>query len=192
MGTKGDGNRRRIIEAADQLFYKRGYNQTSFQDISEATGIPRGNFYYYFKTKDDILGAVIDNRLDALTAMLKQCEAAGGTPLDRLLAFSNILETNRDNVLESGCPVGTLDSELAKDDPQLHEKSRQAFSLLRQWLREQFEALGKANADELAMDLLARIQGVTVLACAFNDGDFIRRSLKDIQDWIECRAMNQA
>ena len=41
MGTKGEGNRQRIIEAADGLFYRRGYNQTSFQDISEATGIPR-------------------------------------------------------------------------------------------------------------------------------------------------------
>ena len=48
MGTKGEGNRQRIIEAADNLFYRRGYNQTSFQDISDATGIPRGNFYYYF------------------------------------------------------------------------------------------------------------------------------------------------
>ena len=49
MGTKGENNRTRIIEAADQLFYKHGYNQTSFSDIADITGIPRGNFYYYFK-----------------------------------------------------------------------------------------------------------------------------------------------
>ena len=55
MGTKGENNRARIIEAADELFYKRGYNQTSFSDIADITGIPRGNFYYYFKTKEGIL-----------------------------------------------------------------------------------------------------------------------------------------
>jgi len=190
MGTKGDGNRRRIIEAADQLFYKRGYNQTSFQDISEATGIPRGNFYYYFKTKDDILGAVIDTRLEALKAMLKQYEASSDEPRERLLAFSTILEANRDNVVQSGCPVGTLDSELAKDDPLLHERSRQAFALLREWLCEQFAALGKNNADDLAMDLLARIQGIAVLACAFKDAAFIQRSQAEIQDWLRNCTLN--
>ena len=76
MGTKGEGNRQRIIEAADSLFYRRGYNQTSFQDISDATGIPRGNFYYYFKTKDDILNAVVDTRIAELTVMLNNCESA--------------------------------------------------------------------------------------------------------------------
>lgn len=190
MGTKGEGNRRRIIEAADQLFYKRGYNQTSFQDIAEATGIPRGNFYYYFKTKDDILNAVIDTRIEELGAMLKQCEAASPEPRERLLAFSNILDSNRDSILQSGCPVGTLSSELAKDDPFLHEKSRQAFVLLRNWLCRQFEALGLGNADDLAMDLLARLQGVTVMACAFKDADFISRSLLEIQDWIKNKTLN--
>ena len=58
MGTKGEGNRQRIVDAADSLFYRRGYNQTSFQDISDATGIRRGNFYYYFKTKYEILESV--------------------------------------------------------------------------------------------------------------------------------------
>lgn len=51
MGRKGENNRQRIIDAAENLFYRRGYNQTSFQDISDATDIPRGNFYYYYKTK---------------------------------------------------------------------------------------------------------------------------------------------
>ena len=44
MGTKGTTNRQRIVEAADRLFYVRGYNQTSFSDISDATGLPRGNY----------------------------------------------------------------------------------------------------------------------------------------------------
>ena len=52
MGKKGEGNRQRIVDAAEDLFYKSGYNQTSFQDISDATDIPRSNFYYYFKTKE--------------------------------------------------------------------------------------------------------------------------------------------
>ena len=190
MGTKGEGNRQRIIEAADSLFYKSGYNQTSFQDISDATGIPRGNFYYYFKTKDEILDAVVKARVADLTVMLNHCEAETEDARERLILFSNMLEYNRDAVIESGCPIGTLSSELAKDNPALQEKSRQAFVLLRDWIKQQFEVLAIANADDLAMDLLAKLQGVTVMACAFKDVDFVKRSHQQIKDWINAKTLN--
>lgn len=190
MGTKGEGNRQRIIDVADSLFYRRGYNQTSFQDISDATGIPRGNFYYYFKTKDEILEAVVNSRIAQLSMLLNRCEAETADSRERLLSFSNMLEYNRDDVIQSGCPIGTLSSELAKDTPALQEKSRQAFILMREWIGQQFESLGKADADDLAMDLLAKMQGVAVMACAFKDIDFIRRSHREIQDWINRKTVN--
>ena len=190
MGTKGEGNRQRIIDAADDLFYKSGYNQTSFQDISDATGIPRGNFYYYFKTKDEILNAVVDSRMTDLSSMLSQCDSETDNARERLLMFSNMLEDNRDDVLQSGCPFGTLSSELAKDDPLLHDKSRQVFVLLRDWIKQQFEASGSTNADDLAMDLLAKLQGVTVMACAFKDVDYMKRSHQEIKNWINANALN--
>ena len=190
MGTKGEGNRQRIVDAADNLFYRRGYNQTSFQDISEATGIPRGNFYYYFKTKDDILDAVVRSRVADLNAMLNQCEAETGDARERLLLFSNILETDRDKVVQSGCPIGSLSTELAKDDAQRHEISRQGFVVLRDWLKKQFAALGLTNTEDLAMDLLAKLQGVTVLACAFKDTAFVKRSHREIKDWINTKTLS--
>ena len=186
MGTKGEGNRQRIIEAADSLFYRRGYNQTSFQDISDATGIPRGNFYYYFKTKDDILNAVVDTRIAELTVMLNNCESATDDARERLLLFSNMLEHKQDDVIQSGCPIGSLSTELAKDEPALHEKSRQAFVLLRNWIKLQFESLGLTNADDLAMDLLAKLQGVTVMACAFKDRDFLHDRQRQYPDRSGC------
>ena len=190
MGTKGEGNRQRIIEAADGLFYRRGYNQTSFQDISEATGIPRGNFYYYFKTKEDILNAVVDSRIAELNNMLAQCEAESDDARERLMLFTDMLDSNRQDILQSGCPIGTLSSELAKDEPVLHEKARQALSLLRDWIKLQFESLGVSSADDLSMDLLARLQGTTVVACAFKDDDFISRSHQEIKDWIKTKTLN--
>ena len=190
MGTKGEGNRQRIIKAADNLFYQRGYNQTSFQDISDATGIPRGNFYYYFKTKDDILNAVVDTRIADLQVMLNNCESETSDAAERLLLFTNILEYNKDNVIESGCSIGSLCTELAKDESVLFEKSKQAFVVLRDWLTLQFEAVGLTNADDLAMDLLAKLQGVTVMACAFKDVEYVERSHREIKDWIKTKVLN--
>ncbi|MBL4711454.1 MAG: TetR/AcrR family transcriptional regulator [Gammaproteobacteria bacterium] len=190
MGTKGDGNRQRIIVAADNLFYRRGYNKTSFQDISDATGIPRGNFYYYFKTKDEILNAVVDTRVEELSTMLKSCEIQTDDARERLLLFSNMLERNRDDVIESGCPIGSLCTELAKDAPVLHDKSQQTFLLLRDWIKRQFEILAITDADNLAMDLLAKIQGAAVMSCVFNDSDYVNRSHIEIKRWINEKTLN--
>ncbi len=188
MSSKGESNRQRIIGAADNLFYRSGYNQTSFQDISDATGIPRGNFYYYFKTKDEILNAVVDTRILELKKMLKQCDADTDDARERLLMFSNMLERSREDVIRSGCPIGTLNSELAKNDSVLHEKSSQVFILLRDWIKQRFGDLGLDNADDLAMDLLAKLQGVTVVACAFQDDAFVKRSHREIKEWINSKA----
>ena len=190
MGNKGENNRQLIVEAADQLFYTRGYHQTSFRDISDATGIPRGNFYYYFKTKDDILNAVVETRLQVYGEILEGCEQKSSDPRQRLLCFSNMLSSFEDSIVVNGCPVGTLCSELAKDESGLQKISRAVFSLMRSWLREQFEALNCSNADNKAMDMLARIQGITVMASAFGDRDFIHRSLSELQVWIDRQTVN--
>ena len=60
-----------IIEKADTLFYEGGFEATSFADIAAAVGISRGNFYHHFKTKDDILDAVICRRIESTGAMLE-------------------------------------------------------------------------------------------------------------------------
>ncbi|MDH5612763.1 MAG: TetR/AcrR family transcriptional regulator [Gammaproteobacteria bacterium] len=190
MGNKGESNRQLIVKAADQLFYTRGYHQTSFRDISDATGIPRGNFYYYFKTKDDILNAVVEARVEVYGDILKDCEQKSTDPLQRLLCFSNMLSKFEDNLIVAGCPIGTLCSELAKYEADLQEVSRAVFSLMRDWLVKQFAALNYSDADNKAMDMMARMQGITVMASAFGDRDFIHRSLKELQDWINSLRLN--
>ena len=190
MGAKGDNNRQRIVEAADQLFYTRGYNQTSFRDIAEMTGIPRGNFYYYFKTKDEILNAVIEHRLAGIQDYLRQCESVSTEPRRRLLAFAGLLDHNKENVIAFGCPLGSLSSELAKDDAALQRASVRVFEIIRQWLRQQFAALGFGDAEARAMDLLARMQGITVMSCAFKDMAFLERSNAAIRDWINQQTLS--
>lgn len=190
MGSKGDNNRHLIIEAADQLFYTRGYHQTSFRDISDATGIPRGNFYYYFKSKDDILNAVVESRVQVWTEILETCERDSSEPRQRIICFSKMLSKFEDSIVLNGCPIGTLSSELAKDEDDLQEISRAVFSLMRSWLTQQFSELNCSDADNKAMDMLARMQGITVMANAFSDRDFIHRSLSELQDWINSQNSN--
>jgi TetR/AcrR family transcriptional regulator, transcriptional repressor for nem operon len=178
--------RDRIIGAADLLFYRQGYERTSFADIADVVQISRGNFYYHFQTKDEILDAVINARLAKTQSMLERWEIEGKRPADRIRSFIHMLIANRADIKRFGCPVGTLCAELAKLDHVAQTEANRIFTLFRTWLRGQFVLLGReAEADALAMHLLARSQGVATLASTFHDEKFIRQEVRQMCDWLE-------
>ncbi|BCH32060.1 TetR family transcriptional regulator [Mesorhizobium sp. L-8-10] len=174
-----------IVEKADALFYEGGFEATSFADIAAAVGISRGNFYHHFKTKDDILDAVIVRRMECTRAMLDGWEADGDGPRERILSFAHMLIANQAKIMAFGCPVGTLCSELAKLDHAAQDRASDIFGLFRDWLAGQFQALGAGDrAEALALHLLSRSQGVAVMATAFRDETFIRSEVAGIEHWL--------
>ncbi|MBL8581398.1 MAG: TetR/AcrR family transcriptional regulator [Rhizobiaceae bacterium] len=182
-----------IVKRADALFYEGGFGATSFSDIAGLVGISRGNFYHHFKTKDDILDAVVALRMERTRRMLDAWEAEGGDPRQRILSFVHMLVANRAQIMAFGCPVGTLCCELAKLDHAAQHKAADIFGLFRDWLAVQFRALGMpARSEELALHLLAWSQGVAVLAAAFRDEAFIRREVATITAWLDGLASNQS
>jgi TetR/AcrR family transcriptional regulator, transcriptional repressor for nem operon len=182
-----------IVEAADRLFYQQGYKKTSFSDVADAVGLSRGNFYHHFKSKDEMLNAVINLRLANTQKMLERWEIEGKNPEDRIRSFIQILIANRIKIKRHGCPVGTLCSELAKLGHPYRGEANRLFTLFRIWLRKQFVLLGrKADANDLAMHLLARSQGVATLANAFHDEKFIKQEVELMCDWLRSCAEKAA
>jgi AcrR family transcriptional regulator len=186
--------REHIVEAADRLFYQQGYEHTSFADIAGVVKISRGNFYFHFKTKDEILDAVINRRLAEKRQMLERWEIEGEQPADRIRSFINIMLVNRADLKRYGCPLGTLSTELAKLNHPAQPEATELFTLFRTWLRRQFDLLGrKTDADKLAMHLLARSQGVATLASSFHDEEFIRQEVEQMHAWLDaCMGRNSS
>jgi TetR/AcrR family transcriptional regulator, transcriptional repressor for nem operon len=177
--------REHIVDVADRLFYEKGYDHTSFSDIADVVKISRGNFYHHFKSKDKILDAVIERRLANTQRMLDQWECEGEHPADRIGRFIDILTANQANIMLYGCPVGTLCAELAKLNHASQTAANRLFVLFRTWLGRQFTLLGReADADALAMHLLARSQGVAAVANAFHDSAFIQQEVALMRDWL--------
>jgi len=175
-----------IVAAADQLFYQKGYEQTSFSDIANAVNISRGNFYYHFKTKDEILNAVIGVRLAAIRQMLEQWETEALQPEDRIRRFIDMLTANSNPIQRYGCPIGTLCSELAKLNHASRAEANKLFVLFQTWLSRQFALLGRdADADALALHLLVLSQGIATLANTFHDTQFIAQEVQQMHDWLE-------
>lgn len=175
-----------IISKADELFYQQGFEFTSFAHIAEAVGISRGNFYHHFKSKDDILSAVIERRREGTQKLLETWGREAPTPEARIRAFIQILIMNQAKIQRYGCPVGGLCSELAKLEHGLHANALELFVLFREWLVAQFNALGVAKkANELALHLLAASQGIAVMANNFQDSDFVQREVKGLEAWLK-------
>lgn len=178
--------RSQIIEAADDLFYRQGFDHTSFADVAEKVGISRGNFYYHFRTKDEILSAVIERRLSQAQARLRSWEAEANTPQERLKLFIRILTRNQDKIMQHGCPVGTLCNELAKLDHAAQPEAKGLFTLYENWLTQQFEAMGHGNQAQVhARHLLAMSQGVATLANAYKDPAYITDEVSRLCQWID-------
>jgi AcrR family transcriptional regulator len=178
--------REEIVAAADDLFYRQGYAHTSFADIAAVVEISRGNFYHHFKSKDEILDAVIAARIAKRKRLLERWEREAKGPADCIRSFIRILIVNGSDIKRYGCPVGTLTSELAKLAHASQPGANQLFTLFRTWLAKHFATLGrKADADHLALHLLARSQGVATLANAFHDEGFIRREVRLMEEWLE-------
>lgn len=185
--TRGQDTREKIITTADNLFYEKGYNNTSFADVAAATGVQKGNFYYHFKTKEELLSAVIAFRMNIIDDLLAQCEEKFPTPKQRLKRIVDILKNETHNVLEYGCPMGSLNVELGKQQKQLQSQAAQMFDRFIYWCEKEFGQLGqpKKEAQHMAMHLMATLQGAALLANVYRDEKFINREVRDLKTWID-------
>lgn len=189
MARKSERTRQRIVEAANRLFYHKGYNRTSFTDVVEAANVPRGNIYYYFKTKDEILLAALEYREQRIAKMLNDWSGSYRTPIERLHRFLNILTNTTESLIRNGCPMGTLNAELGKEQHELQESAENLFKLFENWVTDQFAELGYAGrAHELALSLVGQAQGINMLAHVHHDADFLKREKERLDRWVEMLA----
>ena len=184
--SKGTLNRERIIEAARDLFYHQGYAATSFSDIAQAAKIPRGNFYYYFKSKEDILSDVIRSRLNVLQNQFRDWDCTNSDPRQRLLRFICIPLQDEVNLIRYGCPLGTLNSELCKSNTAQPSSAVALFDMVVAWMATQFKELDYGpRSHMLAMQLLARLQGAIVLCNAYRDSSYLHYEIDELKTWIK-------
>ena len=118
----GEEKRQCLIETAMQVMYQQGTHRTTLADVAQASGVPLGNIYYYFKTKDALVEAVIKARLQGLRDTLHAFEALPD-PWQRLKALVGLGRSRRDDLMSYGCPFASLCLELEKEETPLAQSS---------------------------------------------------------------------
>jgi TetR/AcrR family transcriptional regulator, transcriptional repressor for nem operon len=181
--SKAD-NRTRLIQAAEKTSYRYGFGNTALADIAKEANVPLGNVYYYFRTKDEIVEAIVALRVSRFRKLLQELDKAD-SPKERLCGFVQIKIKNRQVLARSGCPVGTLCSELHKNGGPVAKKSTILLAEALAWMEAQFKVLGKGTDSRgLAVHLLSATQGVSVLAHTFHDSRLIEMEAARLKEWI--------
>ncbi len=93
------GRRARIIRESARLFRERGYERTSVRDIAAATGLQSGSWVYYFRTKQEILAAVMEEGLQRSLARIEAIGHQAGTPRER---FEALVRAHLETLLAPG------------------------------------------------------------------------------------------
>ena len=124
--------RDRILEAGAQLIHRQGYNRTGIQEILQAAGVPKGSFYFYFKSKEDFGLALVDFFGQFFRQKSQELlEDASQPPLTRLRAFfDSFHERFSQNEFCGGCPVGNLAQEMGDLSPAFGHKLTQAIDFM--------------------------------------------------------------
>jgi AcrR family transcriptional regulator len=185
--TPTQGKRERLAAGAREVIHRHGVEATTIADIAEAARVPVGNVYYYFKTKDELVEAAIDSRARDVRSLLDSLERHR-TPQARLKALVRALMDQRELAAQYGCPLGSLCSELDKRTDGLDRTCAQLLELPVQWAERQFGLIGRRDARDLAVALLAAYQGVALLANTFRDPDVMAREGRRLERWVDSLA----
>jgi TetR/AcrR family transcriptional repressor of nem operon len=132
MAVTVSNTREKIISKGAQLIHAQGYKATGIQQILDVVGIPKGSFYFYFKSKDDFGCAVIDHfTLSIGEIFAGYLRDARISPLERLEKLLNYYESAfKKSGATLGCPIGNLALELADANEALRLRLQVAIEEL--------------------------------------------------------------
>lgn len=192
--TKGAATRDQILNAAARLIHVQGYQCTTLDDVLRESGVGKGNFYYYFKSKEDLGYAMIDRTTQAFVerSLSPAFADAEADPIAQISAFlDRVLEAQRQRNCVGGCVMGNLASELS----DVHEGFRQRlvgiFDLWRARLAEAVsrgQGRGSVRADvdatRVAQFLVAGLEGAILLSKVTRDITVMERCVEELKEHL--------
>lgn len=141
-----------------ELFYLQGYEATSVAEILEKANVNSGSLYHYFKSKDDLLLAVLDRYKEILWAeVIEPVFSRVTDPIERIYG---ILDGYRQGLLYTvftgGCPIGNLALEVGDHYPPARTRIAESFDSWCAWIRKCLDEARERLPEKLDRDQLAR------------------------------------
>ncbi len=180
--------RARILDGAMSLLHRKGFAATTLADVAAEAGVPLGNMYYYYRTKESLADAVVRARQAELHRMLEEAGHAP-SPEARIVALLNHTGERKEELARHGCPYGCLAQDLERLEGPLSRLSAELLEKQLSWLCEQFRAMGypPVEAGAVGLELQAAMHGAIVLAHCFHDPRILQQRLDSLARWVHDR-----
>ena len=182
----------RLVETARQLFWTRGYEGTSIADVLREAGVNSGSLYYFFRTKEDLLLAVLKSYARLLhPAVMDPAFERVSDPIQRVFAvlggYRQMLERTE---CRQGCPIGNLALEMSEKSEAVRKavaENLEGWRLaIRQCLLDAGRALPKEiDRDSLATFILTVMEGGVMQARAHRSLEPFDASVAMLKDYLD-------
>lgn len=182
-----------ILQSACRLIHRKGFNNTSLEDILRESGVGKGNFYYYFKSKDDLGYAVLD-RLALWTSQQigQEVFVNGEDPVGEIFRlFDLVIAMQREAGCMGGCPLGNFAIEMS----DIHDGFRHRIEeILASWHRYIAGALTRAQAkgqlaqnvqlDRIADFIFAGVEGAILVTKVRKDLGVLEGCMDELKQYV--------
>ena len=188
----GAATRTRIVRAAMELFWEKGYQSTSVADLLKRAEVHSGSLYHFFPGKQDVLLAVLDLYHSGIDEMLlAPVWKDVADPIERVFA---LLAKYRELIVQTdctyGCPIGSLALELHEPDPPVRSRLEANFTA---WVVAIERCLVDAgarlprNVDRRALAgfVLTTMEGGVMLARTYRDVAMFDAAVGQLRDYFK-------
>ena len=190
-----------ILHAASRLMALQGYHSTSLDDVLRESGVGKGNFYYYFRNKEELGYAILDRIVQGFVERtLEPCFSdLGAKPLDRIRCFfDRVLEIQRQRNCVGGCAMGNLASELSDVHEGFRRRLAEIFTV---WRDRVADALRQAQVEgsltsacdppSLAHFLVAALEGAILMTKLTKDIEIMETCVGELKAHLSLYATRQ-
>lgn len=190
---KGEETRDRILAAATDLIHQRGYKATGVAEILTASGVPRGSFYFYFASKEELGRVLIARYRERQREELAKNLPADPEAIPTIrLFFEGWARMQAEGGCKSGCLLGNLAAEITDENEELRREIAGTLHDVQQALAGVLaggQARHELSADfapEAAADfLLSVFEGSVLLAKARRDPQALDASMIMLARYLE-------
>lgn len=193
MSSKsGSESKQKILAAAMELFVFQGYERTGLAQIARKAEVLPGSLYHFFPTKEDLLRATLEWRLELLQPeVLDPIWNRIDDPIERVFG---LLDGYRQMLLmtefQHGCPIGNLVLELTETHPRTRALLAANFENWLQAVAKCFRAAAGrlpvgTNPEQLATFALTTMEGAVMLARTWRNFDAWEQAISAFRDYIE-------
>lgn len=195
---KVDKTRDLIIQTSLALFNKKGYSQTSIQDIMNASGLPKGAIYRRFENKNEIAIAAFEYSLSTIWVHFLEGTKSKVMAIDKIIAIFHVYQDAVNSPpIAGGCPLLNTAIETDYGFPELHDKAAEALnqiilfiqSIIDEGIRSK-EFLPDLDSYSLASFLFSTFEGSVMASRLSLNNEHMHHSIKQIKIILQYYSAN--